>query len=334
VNGAGLVGLAEAAVLRGWAAYAPWAQLTVQEDGVSAPVAGRRQRWSITAWPRVPATRLGAGEVLVAANLGVKLRTMMARKGQSYADRHVLHLVGDGALIHVEQVGLPHDELDRPRRATRPLPPSGVRAVQAMLTAKATDTTWTVRRLADEVDLSVGQAQRVLSILEQADLVAAQGSGASSRRVLDRGVLLDWLAQQPVARRSPLQWATHLYGRNGREVLARAADGLSKARHAFAVTGMAAATLADLGPTELTTVHIWVHPGTDLASVAADAGMQRTSRGANVVLWSDADRSGEPDSEQLDGIPVAQGPRIYLDLLQTARGPEVAETYRRVRLGY
>jgi hypothetical protein len=330
-----MVGLAEAAVLRGWAEYAPWAQLTVQEDGVSVPVAGRRQCWSITAWPRVPATKLGPGEVIVAANLGVKLRTVMARKGQSYADRHVLHLVGDGALIHLEQVGLPYDELDRPRRATRPLPPSGVRAVQALLTAKAADTTWTVRQLADEVDLSVGQAQRILSILEQADLVAAQGSGATaSRRVIDRGVLLDWLAQQPAARRSPMQWATHLYGRNGREVLARAADGLSKARYTYAVTGMAAATLADLGPTELTTVHIWVDPETDLASVAAAAGMEPTSRGANVVLWSDADRSGRPDSEQLDGIPVAQGPRIYLDLLQLPRGPEVAETYRRVRLGY
>jgi hypothetical protein len=117
-------------------------------------------------------------------------------------------------------------------------------------------------------------------------------------------------------------------------VLERAADGLSKARCTYAVTGMAAATLADLGPTELTTVHIWVDPGTDLASVAADAGMERTSRGANVVLWSDADRSGRPDSEHPDGIPVAQGPRVYLDLLQLPRGPEVAETYRRVRLGY
>lgn len=327
--------LAEAAVLRAWDEYAPWAQLTVQDDVVSAPISGRRQRWSIAAWPQVPATKLGHGEVLVAANLGGKLRTAMARKGQSYADRHVLHLVGDGALIHVEHVGLPHDEADRPQRATRPLPPSGVRAIQAMLTDKAADTTWTVRQLADEVDLSVGQAQRILSILERADLVAGQGAGATaSRKVLDRGVLLDWLAQQPAARRSPMQWASHLYGRNGREVLERAADGLSKARCTYAVTGMAAATLADLGPTELTTVHIWVDPEKDLASVAAEAGMKRTSRGANVMLWSDVDRSGKPDSEQLDGMPVAQGPRVYLDLLQLPRGPEVAETYRRVRLGY
>ena len=327
--------LAEAAVLRAWDEYAPWAQLKIQDDVVSAPVAGRRQRWSITAWPQVPATRLGPGEVLVAADLGVRLRSLMARKGQSYADRHVLHLVGDGALIHLEQVGLPHGEVDRPRRATKPLPPSGVRAVQAMLTAKGADTAWTVRQLADEVDLSVGQAHRILSILEQSGLVVPQGSGATaSRRVLDRGVLLDWLAQQPAARRSPMQWATHLYGRNGREVLARAAEGLFKAHCAFAVTGMAAATLADLGPTELATVHIWVDPEKDLASVAADAGMKRTDRGANVVLWSDTDRSGTSDSEQLEGITVAQGPRVYLDLLQLPRGPEVAETYRRVRLGY
>lgn len=325
----------EAAVLRGWDEYAPWAQLTVQDDVVSAPVGGRRRRWLIAAWPLVPATKLGPGQVLVAANLGLKLRAQMARKGQSYADRHALHLVGDDSLIHLERVGLTYDKADRPHRATRPFPPSGVRAVQAMLTTRAADATWTVRQLADEVDLSVGQAQRILSILEQAGLVAAQGSGpTASRRVLDRGALLDWLAQQPAALRSPMQWATHLYGRNGREVLARAADGLSKARCTYAVTGMAAATLSDLGPTQLSIVHIWVDPNKDLASVAAEAGMKRASRGANVVLWSDADRSGEPDSEQIDGIPVAQGPRVYLDLLQLPRGPEVAETYRRVRLGY
>jgi hypothetical protein len=101
----------------------------------------------------------------------------------------------------------------------------------------------------------------------------------------------------------------------------------------YAVTGMAAATLADLGPAELTTVHIWEDPEKDLTSVAADAGMKRASRRANVVLWSDTDRSGRPDSERLEGILVALAPRVYLDLLRP-RGPEVAETYRRVRLGY
>lgn len=326
---------AEATVLRAWEQFAPWARLTVTDAVVSAHVAGRKQRWSIRAWPQVSASKLAAGQVLVAGNLGLKLRSQMARRGQSYVDRHVLHLVCDEGLIHLERVGLPDDEVDRPHRATKSFPPSGVRAVQTMLTAKAPHTTWTVRQLAEEVDLSVGQAQRILKILEQADLVTAQGSGATaSRRVLDRGQLLDWLAQQPVARRSPLEWATHVYGRNSREVLTRAADGLSEARCTYAVTGMAAAALADLGPTELTTVHIWVDSKKDMATVAEEAGMKRASRGSNVVLWSDMNRSGMPDSEQSGRIRVAQRPRVYLDLLQLPRGPEVAETYRRVRLGY
>jgi hypothetical protein len=197
-----------------------------------------------------------------------------------------------------------------------------------------TDSAWTVRRLATEADLSVGQAHQILSILQQADLVRAEGAGAkASQRVLDRGRLLDWLAQQPAARRSPLQWATHVYGRNGREVMARAAQGLERAHCEYAITGMAAATLVGLGPTELTTVHLWVDPKRDLAAVATEAGMKRTDRGANVVLWSDADHSGEPDPELIDGMSVAQDTRVYLDLLQLPRGPEVAETYRRVRLG-
>lgn len=324
---------AEAAVLRAWDEYAPWARVQIRDGVVSVPVAGRQRRWTIRSWPDVPASAIGPNEVLVAANLGLKLRAAMARKGQSYADRQVLHLVHDEAIIHLEQVGANQELTDRPHRATQLLPPSGIRAVQAML-ADA-DMAWTVRRLADEVDLSVGHAQRILSILERADLIVAQGTGAAgARRVRDRGALLDWLVQQPAARHSPMQWATHLYGRNGREVLKHAADGLSRARCVYAVTGMAAATLAELGPTELPTVHIWIDPKSDLASVAAEAGMKRTSRGANVVLWSDADRSATFAPGQLEGIRVAPPVRVYLDLLQLPRGAEVAETYRRVRLGY
>jgi hypothetical protein len=329
------VDTAEVGVLRAWDEYAPWMRLTVQENAVSVPVAGRRRRWSIASWPEVPASKLGTEDVLVASSLGPRLRSQMARKGQSFADRHALHLVGDNALIHLERVGLPDDKVDQPRRATRPLPPSGVRAVQVILGPDAADSTWTVRQLADKVDLSVGQAQQILAILQQADLVVPHGSGTSaSRRVPDRGALLDWLAEQPAARRSPLQWAANVYGRNGREVLTRAAQGLDKAHCGYAVTGMAAATLAGLGPTELTTVHLWVDPTKDLATVAMEAGMKRTNRGANVVLWSDANRSGEPGTQQIDGIWVAQDPRVYLDLLRLPRGEEIAETYRRVRLGY
>ena len=111
--------------------------------------------------------------------------------------------------------------------------------------------------------------------------------------------------------------ANHLYGRNG-PVLERAADGLSKTGREFAVTAMAAATLAGLGPawvrpgsglgpTVLATACLWVEPNADLATVAANAGMKR-SRGANVVLWPDADRLGTSVPEQIEGIPVAAAP--------------------------
>jgi hypothetical protein len=192
-----------------------------------------------------------------------------------------------------------------------------------------------VRHLHEKADLSVGHAQKVLAILEQADLVVKVGSGPTShRRVREAGALLDWLAGQPVARPQPLQWATHVYGRNGREILHRAARGLETARCDYAVTGMAAAALSELGPTELTKIHVWTDPKQDLAAVAQRAGMKRTSRGANVVLWSDADGSGRWGSGGIDQIAVATPVRVYLDLLSLPRGPEVADTYRRVMLGY
>jgi hypothetical protein len=323
----------EGTVLRSWIDDAPWARLVVHDDEVIAQLAGRRHRWAISPWPRVRSTQLKADQVLVAADLGSRLRSQMARRGQSFGDRHMLHLVADDAVLHLAHVNQPESEPDRPRRATRPLPPGGVRAVLAILADP--EKPWTVRRLHEDADLSVGHAQKILSILEQADLLEAVGSGpASHRRVRDPGALLDWLADQPVARPRPLQWATHVYARNGREILHGAARGLEQAGCDYAVTGMAAATLARLGPTELSRVHVWIDPHQDLATVAQRAGMKRVPRGANVVLWSDADGSGRMGSTDIDGIAVASPVRVYLDLLALPRGPEVAATYRRVRIGY
>ena len=320
-------------MLRSWIEYAPWARLAVGDDEIVAQLAGRRHRWAIAPWPQVRSTQLQADQVLVAANLGTKLRSQMTRRGQSFGDRYMLHLVAEDAVLHLAHVDQMEAESDRPQRATRPLPPGGVRAVMAILADS--EKPWTVRRLHEDADLSVGHAQNILSILEQADLMAGVGSGpASYRRVREPGALLDWLAQQPAARPKPLQWATHIYGRNGREILDHAVRGLEKARCAYAVTGMAAATLSQLGPTELSRVHIWIDPQQDLATAAQRAGMKRTSRGANVVLWSDADGSGRMGSIDIDDIAVASPIRVYLDLLTLPRGPEVAATFRRVMLGY
>ena len=320
------------AVLRSWIEYAPWAKLAVQGDVLVAQLAGRRQRWTMVPWPEVRSTQLTAAQVLVAANLGGRFRVQMARRGQSFADRHVLHLVASDAVVHLERIDQAQDETDKPQRASRSLPPGGVRAVMAILADP--DKPWTVRRLHEDSELSVGHAQRILATLEQADLVVAVGSGPTSyRRVREPGALLDWLAEQPAARPRPRQWATHVYGRNGREILHRAAQSLASARCDYAVTGMAAATLSELGPTELTKVHVWIDPNEDLATVAQRAGMKRTQRGANVVLWSDADGSGRKGSVGIDDISVAAPVRVYLDLLSLPRGQEVAATYRRVKLG-
>jgi hypothetical protein len=323
----------ETTVLRSWIKYAPWARLEVYGQDVIAQISSREHRWAIAPWPQVRSTKLEPGQVLVAANLGSKLRSQMARRGQSFGDRHVLHLVADDAVLHLAHVDQVEQEPDSPQRATRHLPPGGVRAVLAILADS--EKQWTVRRLHEVADLSVGHAQKILSILEQAGLMASVGSGPSSyRRVSEPSALLDWLGQQPAARPKPLQWATHVYGRNGRETLEHAASGLEIARCDYAVTGMAAATLSELGPTELPKIHMWIDPHQDLATVAQHAGMKRTPRGANVILWSDADGSGRMGSKNIEGIAVASPIRVYLDLLSLPRGSEVAATYRKVILGY
>ncbi|TDQ04991.1 helix-turn-helix domain-containing protein [Labedaea rhizosphaerae] len=323
----------EAAVIRAWVEYAPWARVAVNGDEVVAHLGGQRHRWAIASWPQVRSTQLTPEQVLVAANLGSRLRSQMARRGQSFGDRHTLHLVAADGVLHLAHVDQTDNEPDKPQRAIPPLPPGGVRAVMTIL-ADA-EKPWTVRRLHEDAGLSVGHAQRILSTLEQADLVTSVGSGPTShRRVREPGALLDWLAEQPAARPRPLQWATHVYGRNGREILDRAVQGLETAHCDYAVTGMAAATLSELGPTEFTRVHVWIDPNQDLATVAQRAGMKRTPRGANVVLWSDADGSGRKGSVDIDGLAVSAPVRVYLDLLSLPRGSEVATTYRRVMLGY
>lgn len=327
------MGASEASVLRPWVDHAPWAHIAVLDDSLTAIIDGKRRRWSVARWPDVAAARISDGQLLVAANLGSKLRAQMSRRGQSFADHSALHLTGEGVLLHLEHVGSDDRRPDKPQRAIRSLPPGGVRAALLMLAEP--DATWSVRRLHERSQLSVGHAQNILTILDQADLLEVAGSGPrTTRRVRDRTEMLDWLAAQPAARAKPLQWATHIYGRNGREVLASAARGLEQAHCDYAVTGMAAATLAGLGATDATRVHIWIDPNRDMASVAEHAGLKRMPRGGNVVLWSDADGSGRAGATVTEDVLVARPGRVYLDLLSLPRGDDVANLYRRVMLGY
>lgn len=173
------------------------------DGGAGTAVVARLQReWH--------AGQPGLLPVVVAASLPRPLRRALAEAGLSYVDgQGDVHLVAPGVLVHVER---PPRPVAVPRQAPIGLGSVGIRTVQVLLTFP--DQPWTIAGLAEAAAVSTGQAHRVATLLDTADLLETRGAGPRKRRrVRDRAALLDWLARQPVARRVYAQRTCSLYAR-------------------------------------------------------------------------------------------------------------------------
>lgn len=316
-----------------WRRRAPWAGLKIEVNDIRLHSLTTQRRWRLVQWTSPTPANLTSSDLVIAADFGSRVRSRLLRQGQSFADEFVLHLTDGRVMVHIE-LPIPKADADQePVRATRNLPPSGVRVVQIML--REPTKLWTVRRLATEAVLSTGQAQAILKILETADLIETIGRGpVAARKLRDATRLLNWLELQPAAVRTPTFWPAYVYGRNGIEVMQRAVEALVDAEISYAVTGMAAAALDDLGPTQVADVQIWVNGALDLAEIASRSGLVHAGSGHNVALLSDGPLVRVPREEQVERFKVSDPPGAYLDLQRVSRGGDFAEIYRRVKLGY
>lgn len=270
---------------------------------------------------------LGSVPLVVAPYLRSDTRNLLEAAQISYLDgRGHLHLQAGPVLVHID---------GRPNR-TPPLQSglglAGVKAIQVILMETRPIS---VTGLAATAGISAGQSHKVLSMLEQLGFLHASGRGPELRReVVDRRRLLDWLLQQPAAKRKVPRLDVNLYARNVRELLVRVHDGLEAASIRHAVTGAAAVSLFGVGASSVPSVSVRIDPDTPLEFAAHKLGAETVARGANVVLLRDTMHLGLTAHGEAEGIPVAPEVRVFLDTLGEKRGEDLAEQFREIVLGF
>jgi hypothetical protein len=273
--------------------------------------------------------RLG---MVVADRLSERVRRTLEEAGHAYADATgAVHIDRPGLLLHVEPRSM--------REAARASRPSGmgvvgVRVVQALLGDPERE--WPVGMLAEVADSSLGEAHRVLTVLESDGLVTVNGQGPRRRRrVANPGVLLDWLATVPSARRIRERVQAFLYAPNPDALLSRLGKRAPDVGISYAVTGVAAAAL--LGARVVSAIPeamVRVDPDVDLQVAAEVLRAETVDSGANLLLVRDLGRLGLHGSTHADAVAVAPAVRVWLDMLSEPRGEDAAALFREAVIGW
>ena len=272
--------------------------------------------------------------LVAARSIPYRERDAIEAAGLSWCDgRGALHLRWPGTLVHIDHGGrrLATSEStgsDEPR-----LGPAGIRAVQVLLASPQDE--WTVNRLAERAEISVGQAHNVFRAMEQKRLVHAVGKGPKQRRVIDdRRAALDWLAVIDGARRRPPAAATYLYARTETELARRCAERAAEAGVAYAVTGAAGSRLLGvpvLSRIVVTQIRVGgLQPIEALARLGLEhLDADEVGRGMNIDVWSDTGEVGTFGASEVDGVRVAPPIRVWLDLRrQGGRNADAAQLFR------
>ncbi|MHB2021940.1 MAG: hypothetical protein ACYCO3_01215 [Mycobacteriales bacterium] len=290
--------------------------------------------------PGVVARRLadtvpGRAVGLVAArSIPYAERDALEAAGLSWCDgRGALHLRWPGTLVHIDHGARRFATRESPGTDETRLGPAGIRAVQVLLASPQEE--WTVNRLAERAEISVGQAHNVFRAMEQKRLVYTAGKGPKQRRVIDdRRAALDWLAVVDGARRRPPAAATYLYARTETELARRFAERAVEVGVAYAVTGAAGSSL--LGVPVLSRIVVTQIRVGGLQPIEAlgRLGLEhpeadQAGRGVNLALWADIGEVGTFGAPEVDGVRVAPPIRVWLDLRrQGGRNVDAAQLFR------
>lgn len=268
--------------------------------------------------------------VVIGSYLRSDLRAELERAGASYIDgQGSLHISWRGGVIHIEG---PRGRSAQPLGIETGLGVNGVRAIQALLAEQADIK---LSRLAEVAQLSLSRTHALLERLEHEGLVRVTGQGPSTRRhVDDRSQLLDWLADQPSARRRERYLDVSLYARTPLAVWRLARARLDHAHIPHGLTGSAATALYEAGPTSVPISTIRVSPHVPLEEVGGAMDADVTPRGGNVRLVRDTGMVGSTGPIEHEGVLVAPLARVYLDTLSEKRGEDIARHFREVVLGY
>lgn len=267
--------------------------------------------------------------VVVSPLLTQRIRQYLEGRDICYLDsKGHLHLIAPAVLVHLEGGSVrPVKKEEKGRIGVH-----GVRTVQVLLEQQGPVS---VSELAQQADVSMGQAHKVLTQLESLGLVRAFGSGPTKRRVVrERTSLLDWLVRQPSATRWEPSLKLAVYARRPEDLWSRVSTKLQQVNIAHALTGSAAVSLYGVGPTNVPYSLVRIAPEIRLEQAAEQLGGEITDRGANLTLLHDTGKVGSWHAVTKEGIRVAPAARIYLDVLSERRGEDIAQQFREVVLGY
>lgn len=196
------------------------------------------------------------------------------------------------------------------------------------------DRAWRVADMAGEAGVSAGLAHRVLTRLEDATILAADGIGPRKvRRMENPGALLDLWAEEekePGTRRT----AAFVLVRPGTPAAALLSERLAGAGITHAITGIAAAAILAPALTSVPVTQVRVTGAIPVSDALNALEARQTDEGANLVIVQGADDAELRFRHEVDGIWLAADTRIYLDSLRDPRrGKEQAQLFRESVLG-
>ena len=196
------------------------------------------------------------------------------------------------------------------------------------------DRSWRVADMAAEAGVSAGLAHRVLARLEDATILAAEGTGPRKvRRITNPGALLDLWAEEE-KERGARRTAAFVLTRPGTRTAALLSGRLAGAGITHAITGIAAAAILAPSLTAVPVTQVRVAAATSANDALNAMEARPTEEGSNLVIVQGADDAELRFRREVDGIWLAADTRIYLDSLRDPRrGKEQAQTFRESVLG-
>jgi hypothetical protein len=180
------------------------------------------------------------------------------------------------------------------------------------------------REIAQATGVDEGFTSRIVSRLEEDDLVAREPDGGIRPR--DPDLLLDaWREDYDFSKHQIFRG--HLAARSGEEVLRLLAGGLQGKRVRYAATGLAAAwLLTRFAGFRLVTMYVAERPA---PKVLESLGLREEERGANVWLVVPKDEGVFQGAGDRDGVVCVHPVQAYLDLKdQPERAKEAADHLR------
>lgn len=262
--------------------------------------------------------------MVVAEESTAESRVILARHGIGVVDGlGNAHVELPGLLLHIEAKA--RSRSSKKRRPVRLRGKSGVVAQALMLQP---NREWKIKNLANEANISEGLVHRVLTRLEDENLIATEGAGPyTTRHVVDPGALLDlWAEEESDELHRTLGF---VLAQTPRQLIEKLSVTLGGEGIEYALTGAAAASLIAPFITAVPLVELWVTMQLLPENFLDLVGGEPVDEGANVAILQQKADTPLAFRERIGSTWVSNRLRIYVDLVRDPRrGREQADHLR------